>query len=263
MKNLILLKMKKFILLMTVLMASMVASAQDTINFHNGRVEAAKVMEVGMGKIKYKKIANLDGPLYLLDESEVASIKYQNGDVETFAQPVQVAPVESYSPVRQRRVVLQAGPVFVDRTYNLSPASYPLTYCKESPSGIAFDGDYISEQDASNMLGYNYNTFLQNERRYRSGRVMWIAGAALIFVSGPIAIDAAIEDSYIAREVSLTALTAGFVLVPVGVVRFASGKVRMKRVLKDYNLDYNLRKNGSAELKFGLTGNGVGMNLTF
>ena len=76
--------MKKYLSVLIALMACAFASAQDTIMFRNGRVEAAKVMEVGLGKVKYKKINNPDGPLFLLDEAEVESIKFQNGDVESF-----------------------------------------------------------------------------------------------------------------------------------------------------------------------------------
>lgn len=274
MKNFIITEMKKLFLVLFSMATCVLASAQDTIRFRNGRVEAGKVAEIGMGKVKYKKASNPDGPLFLLDESEVASIKYQNGVVDTFQVPVQSPmqdvvdePIQEVAPevvpAPRRRVVVQAGPVYVDRTYSMSPASYPLSYVRESPSGIAFNGDYISEQEARDLLGNKYYDFVENERRYRSGRPMWIAGSALLFLSAPLAIGAAIEESEVIAQVAATSAVAGMVLIPVGVVRFATGKVRMKRVLKEYNLDYNAKANGSAELKFGVTGSGVGMNLTF
>lgn len=254
--------MKKLFLFFAVFMSSVFASAQDTIRFVNGRVEAGKVTEVGMGKVKYKKVNNPDGPLFLLDETEVESIKFANGEVETFNQPI-VQEEPSYSPVRQKRVVVQAGPIVVDRTSTVNPATYPLRYQKESPSNIAFDGDYLSEQDAFGLLGHNYDEFTYNVRRYRSGRAMWIAGAACGFVSINLAFISIWECSpYIGQAATATAVSS-LVLIPVGVVRFASGKVRMKRVLKDYNLDYNSKSHDSAELKLGVTGNGVGMNLSF
>ncbi len=250
---------------MVALMASVYASAQDTIRFRNGRVEAAKVAEVGLGKVKYKKFNNPDGPLFLLDEAEVESIKYQNGDVEDFNLPDQMSqmPQEYVAPVREKRMILQAGPVMFERRVKMNPASYPLTRRRDSPSGLAFDSRYLTEQEAYDLLGHNYDVFVENERRFRTGRVMWITGAALAFISGPIAIAAAINDSPTDRFVSLSCLCGGVVLVPAGIARFSSGKARMKKVIKEYNLEHNARFQNSAELRFGVTGNGVGFNLAF
>lgn len=265
--------MKKYLSVLIALMACMFASAQDTIKFLNGRVEAVKVMEVGLGKVKYKKMENLNGPLYLLDEAEVDYIKYQNGVVEAFNHPE-----EEVAPVREKRVVLQAGPLIVERSSNVSPdrndteitvsrrvnsAKYPLRYRKDSPSGIVFDTEYISEQEAYNLLGHNYDIFRENVRYYRTGRAMWIAGIGFVFVSGPIAIGADINNSHVARHVALTALCSGTVLFSVGMARFVIGKRGFKNVLMDYNYDYNTKRQNVSELKFGLTGNGLGLNLTF
>ena len=271
--------MKKYLSVLIALMTCVFASAQDTIRFRNGRVEAAKVAEVGLGKVKYKKLNNLDGPLFLLDEAEVESIKYQNGDVEVFdsiPEEIQVSP-------QRKHVVVKAGPVFVERIRPVNPeektnmnvdtkvfvsrrissTKYPLTYRKDSPSLLAFDSKYISVQDAYEMLGHNYDEFCENVRCYRTGRAMWIAGAGLIFVSGPIAIGAAVNDSYSARHVALIALCSGSALFSVGMVKFVTGKRESKEVLRNYNFEYNSGRQNVSELKFGLTGNGVGVNLTF
>lgn len=265
--------MKKYLSVLIALMISVCASAQDTIKFLNGRVEAAKVMEVGLGKVKYKKMENPDGPLYLLDEAEVDYIKYQNGVVEAFNHPE-----EEVAPVLEKRVVLQAGPLIVERNSSIIPdkndteiivshrvnsAKYPLRYRKDSPSSIVFDTEYISEREAYDLLGHNYDVFRENVRCYRTGRAMWIAGIGLVFVSGPIAIGADVSDSRVARHVSLTALCSGAVLFSVGMTRFVIGKRGFKNVLMDYNYEYNTRRQNVSELKFGLTGNGVGVNLTF
>lgn len=271
--------MKKYLSVLIALMTCAFASAQDTIMFRNGRVEAVKVMEVGLGKVKYKKISNPDGPLFLLDEAEVESIKFQNGDVEAFDTVQEEIP----APVQRRHVMVKAGPVFVERVrpvntnaasnenYNTSVfvsrstnlTKYPLRYRKESPSAIAFDTEFVSEQEAYEMLGNEYNVFRENVHCYRTGRAMWAAGIGLLAVSGPIAIGAAANDSYAARHVALAALCSGSALFSVGMVRFVTGKRAFKNVLMNYNFEYNTRRQNVSELKFGLTGNGVGVNLTF
>ncbi len=271
--------MRRSFFLLFMFMTFLCSSAQDTIRFRNGRVEAAKVMEVGLGKVKYKKINNPDGPLFLLDEAEVESIKFQNGDVETF-DPV---PEEIPVPVQRRHVMVKAGPVFVERTRPMKQnavtnenfntrvfvsrstnlTKYPLRYRKDSPSAIAFDTEYVSVQEAYEMLGNEYDVFRENVRCYRTGRAMWAAGIGLFVVSGPIAIGAAANDSYAARHVALTTLCAGTALFTVGMVRFVTGKRGFKNILMDYNFEYNSGRQNVSELKFGLTGNGVGVNLTF
>ena len=271
--------MKKYLSVLIALMVCAFASAQDTIMFRNGRVEAVKVMEVGLGKVKYKKISNPDGPLFLLDEAEVESIKFQNGDVESFDPLPEEPPV----PMRRRHVMVKAGPVFIERTRPVNPneatdrtvstsvfvsrpmnlTKSPLRYRKDSPSAIAFGSDYISEQEAYELLGHDYDVFRENVRCYRSGRAMWIAGIGLFVVSGPIAIGADLNNSHVARHVALTALCSGTVLFSVGMARFVIGKRGFKNVLMDYNFDYNTKRQHVSELKVGLTGNGVGVNLTF
>ena len=134
---------------MIVFMTCMFASAQDTIRFRNGRVEAAKVAEVGLGKVKYKKFSNPDGPLFLLNEDEVESIKFQNGDVEVFDS----IPQENLVSPQRKHVVVKAGPVYVERvksvnleektekdvdtkvvvSRHMNSAKYPLAYRKNSP----------------------------------------------------------------------------------------------------------------------------------
>ncbi len=271
--------MKRCFFLLVMIMAFLCSSAQDTIRFRNGRVEAAKVAEVGLGKVKYKKFNNPDGPLFLLNEDEVESIKFQNGDMEVFDS----IPQENLVLPQRKHVVVKAGPVYVERvksvnteektekdvdtkvvvSRHMNSAKYPLAYRKNSPSLLAFNSEYISMQSAYEILGNDYDVFRENVRGYRTGRVMWVAGAALVFVSGPIAIGAAINDSHAARRVALTALCSGSVLFSVGMVKFVTGKRISKNVLREYNFEYNSKNQNVSELKFGLTGNGVGVNLTF
>lgn len=271
--------MKRCFFLLIVFMTCMFASAQDTIRFRNGRVEAAKVAEVGLGKVKYKKFNNPDGPLFLLNEDEVESIKFQNGDVEVFDS----FPQENFISPQKKHVVVKAGPVYVERvksvnleektekdvdtkvvvSRHMNSAKYPLAYRKNSPSLLVFNSEYISVQSAYEILGNDYDVFRENVRGYRTGRSMWIAGAGLVFVSGPIAIGAAVNDSYRARHVALIALCSGSALFSVGMVKFITGKRTSKEMLRNYNFEYNSGRRNVSELKFGLTGNGVGVNLTF
>lgn len=53
--------------------------SQDNIILKNGDEIAAKVIEIGLDEVKYKKYQNLEGPTYTILKSEVFMIKYENG----------------------------------------------------------------------------------------------------------------------------------------------------------------------------------------
>ncbi len=57
----------------------------DQIVLRNGDVVEAKVKEVGVNEVRYKKCDRQDGPDYTISKRDVLSIKYSNGEVERFA----------------------------------------------------------------------------------------------------------------------------------------------------------------------------------
>lgn len=78
--------MKKFLLLsfLACILASVSANAQDVIVKTDNSTILSKVEEISAESIKYRKWDNLDGPVYVLNISEVISINYSNGTMETF-----------------------------------------------------------------------------------------------------------------------------------------------------------------------------------
>ncbi len=56
----------------------------DQIVLRNGDVVEAKVKEVGVNEIRYKKCDRQDGPDYTISKRDVLSVKYSNGEVERF-----------------------------------------------------------------------------------------------------------------------------------------------------------------------------------
>ena len=61
-------------------------SAQDVIVKTSGEEIKAKVTEIGISEIKYKKFENLDGPIMVISKSEVFKINYENGTFELITQ---------------------------------------------------------------------------------------------------------------------------------------------------------------------------------
>lgn len=76
--------MKHGILFVSFLFIVIFASAQDVIVKKDGSTILSKVLEVGETKIKYKKFNNQQGPIYIISVSDIFSINYESGDVDTF-----------------------------------------------------------------------------------------------------------------------------------------------------------------------------------
>jgi hypothetical protein len=56
----------------------------EEIITRNGDIIEAKIIEIGVTEIKYKKCGNIEGPSYSMLKSDVFMIKYKNGDKDVF-----------------------------------------------------------------------------------------------------------------------------------------------------------------------------------
>ena len=65
---------------------TIIALSQDTLHFRKGRPIVCKVTEISPEEIKYKKIENMDGPVYSINKEDVKLISYKNGVVDSFAE---------------------------------------------------------------------------------------------------------------------------------------------------------------------------------
>jgi uncharacterized membrane protein YidH (DUF202 family) len=81
--------MKKTLSLIIIIIITCSIKAQDIMITKEGQKIEAKVEEVGLETIKYKKYNNQSGATYLILKSDIASIMYENGEVEVFSQQAQ------------------------------------------------------------------------------------------------------------------------------------------------------------------------------
>lgn len=88
--------MKKILLVLILAAAAAVAAnAQDIITKVDGTQISAKVVEVNPGTIKYHRTDNPGGPVYVIFISDIHTIKYENGLVETYNDLAAAAPAEA------------------------------------------------------------------------------------------------------------------------------------------------------------------------
>lgn len=73
---------KSWLLCLAALMTVQAASAQDKIYKRNGDLIEAKVKEVGVRNITFKRYDNQDGPDFVINKSEVRRIVFENGSEE-------------------------------------------------------------------------------------------------------------------------------------------------------------------------------------
>jgi hypothetical protein len=90
--------MEKILLLLLASVITPFAFAQDIIVTKDGKKIETKVTEINENDIKYKKFDNLSGPSYSMKKYEIASILYENGQVEVFKEDTPL-------PLQQQSVV--------------------------------------------------------------------------------------------------------------------------------------------------------------
>src|ERR1035437_5573859 len=78
--------MKKLLVILNAVFASISSFSQDIITLKNGDEIKSKVIEITPDLVKYKNWTNQDGPTYSLTKAEIFMIKYQNGTKDVFKE---------------------------------------------------------------------------------------------------------------------------------------------------------------------------------
>lgn len=238
-------KKKTLILWFSLFPCSFTSMAQDIIVFTDGSVEKAKIIEITITEVKYKKWGNLEGPHYSLPKNAILSIAYQNGTTEKFSNVA----------------ANQQEPQ--DQPMSDTPSTGELDYERDSPSKLSMDGVMLSEKKAINLLKYKnqniYNdTWIEADKQRRSGKSMLFPGIGLFVASTIAGIAIYEEDAEVAGIFAIPA-AAGFTMWVTGMIINSIGNKRMTWVLNTYNNEIRYKPT----LKLGFTGNGVGLQLRF
>ena len=77
--------MKYILLFILFVCSSNIIKAQDTLSMRSGENILVKVIEVGTVEVKYKKLDNLNGPIFSILKSDLLIIKYENGTKDDFS----------------------------------------------------------------------------------------------------------------------------------------------------------------------------------
>lgn len=137
----------KNILFFIFLLSQFLLNAQDTIYKRSGEVVPAKIYEININEISYRRSDLLDGPLFISSKNDIKKIKYNNGAIDSFIVVKEV--VEK--PVSKNR-----NPVYVIQNYtnDIQPTFRKGIYM--------YQGQQISDGRVVN-LALEKNLFWKND----------------------------------------------------------------------------------------------------
>lgn len=271
---------RSFLSLATSLCA-IVANAQDVIIFRNGEETEVKVEEITPNEVKYKKTSNPDGPSYIFNKDDIFMIKYKNGEKDVFAPEYNEIQAES-----------QSKPIVVK----------DVTVKRKSPSGLAYtyNGAFLTDHEAVNYLGADYNEFTLQSDRMKQGFNLMLTGAILSATSAVLCVtsvatghweeDGCYDDywydyygnrhyydyddcEYFQPNVPLmiagiACSIASSITLPIGIVKFSTGKTRCHKILKrhyktTFDNDNKISSYNDMTFKVNAKPNGFALSLTF
>lgn len=232
---------KVIILIMISLMTINQAKTQDIILTKDAKSIKAKVLEINEFDIKYKDFDNLEGPAYTLKKSDIQTIVYQNGKVETFT-PIEPEKVQTTPPLK---------------TYN------ELMIMSDNEKE-----DYLLNMGIQDV----YEKFHHGQNLGRTGSGLFKAGLGLSIAGAAVTITGGVLMAVDLWEIGIWFMIPGGTLLGVGQVltitsiplRAVGGRV--KKTAENMYQNYYSEKMKTSylpTLDFGLTQNGVGLTLKF
>jgi len=108
---------KAILVFIIVLIISINGYSQDIILKTDSVKIEAKVIEVGINTVKYKKFSNQDGPVYLIKKTDIKEIAYQNGERDVFnnTEIPSEAPVFKENKALLNSLAAKGNTVYIDQ----------------------------------------------------------------------------------------------------------------------------------------------------
>jgi len=79
-------KLKLGLILLILIICKSNTYAQDTLFLKSDTAKViVKIIEVNPSDLRYKKLTNLDGPVYTIEKKDIKRVVYRNGEIEDYA----------------------------------------------------------------------------------------------------------------------------------------------------------------------------------
>lgn len=179
-----------------------VAHSQDLIIKTSNDSIVAKVLELGINEIRYKQFDFQDGPTYVLLRSEVFSIHYENGKVDTF-QTANSEPLK-YHEVYKGGDMFEKGSIDAITNYHGYGGAGTVTLITTlifPPAGLVPAIICSSVNPSRDNLNYPSSYYMQNPeyadgykikaKKIKQGKVWMNFGIAIgVYIVAAIAVGA-------------------------------------------------------------------------
>jgi hypothetical protein len=250
-------KIKFFVLLIALSCSVNALWSQDIITLKNGDEVKAKVQEVGLTDVKYKKYENLEGPVYTLLKTEIFMVKYENGEKDIFKDEeaaddtsTENKPQKGLAPTESQNMALGLF------TGKKPKASLEIVNTKFENAY----GEKLSAQEVRSVLADMPDAL----ELYESGRRMRTTGWAFFWVGivcgsvGGAMIDLD-NSSSLKKAAPLYGVGIGCFVATI--IFELNGNAKWKLA---YNTYQSKKNKATSSLDFGLTrSGGIGFMLTF
>ncbi len=248
--------MKKLfsLLFLCVSLASYAADMDLIITNKSERIEAL-ITEVSPKEIKYHKYSNPDGPIFVIYVSDVVSVIYKNGDVQTFVQNTnQVVANE----VKQEPVVSTQTPTKNVQSskskFSKQVSEEALGYIYRDDGEFVFQGRYITNKEYVRIIKKNCPSAYA---QYKKAHDCVIAGAVLAGIGGGMAL-----GSLLVMDSPGLALTCACISIAPLVTSIPLLVIGVQKERKSIDV-FNDRCANKVALNLQLHSNGVGLALNF
>ncbi len=174
----------KYLFTLSILFFALFCEAQDIIVKKDKTILQAKVLEIGIIEIRFLNFNNLTGPEYMIPKSEVSSIQFSNGTIESFDLTSQengtATPLRNFKTMRVVKIKKDyTSNILLFHFLDFVRSNYTLSYERIIQSGKfgikipvrigSTSGDRQSKIFHSGGLDLNYYPTGQGKIKYYVG----------------------------------------------------------------------------------------------
>ena len=287
---------KKALLLLLMAGQFMAGSAKDVIVLNSSDSIKAKILEVTPTEVKYKKLNYLDGPTFVIHKSDIRTITYGNGDVESFVQKeeknVAVDSTSNSATASANTTASVSASANDSATATISASTLPPIDSeksiapKEEPSYPMLDrikGKYVlgdltmDKKEYGKFLYANcpiaYEKWQSGSKRVKSGWTLAITGFTCEMISTISFISYAESEHYHVKggyytyndgalALGIATMVPAVLLETTAIPLLVTGYVSRRKSIGLYN-EQCAPKNSAFDLRLNMKGNGLGLTLNF
>lgn len=135
------------------------ACAQDVLYTTAGNKILAKVLEINTNEIKYKEFINLEGPAYVIYNTDVVLIQFANGSTQIInPNAATLKPVKTETEISSKQIENKLPNLYYINPNLLSINALALA---NGDITLMYDREFLESKLSLSVLGgYNFNSYM-------------------------------------------------------------------------------------------------------